>query len=134
MADLLSMVMDLFSTEEPPELLGHRIQKSLQLILAGLEDRDTLSGANMETLRRELRMLLQLERIQIATAEMDKAELVLQYMLRPSFEECLHVWFGKSEPTRKSRTASAPTSRWRRRATTTIGRSMWSTRACWWRW
>ena len=99
MADLLSMVMDLFSTEEPPELLGHRIQKSLQLILAGLEDRDTLSGANMETLRRELRMLLQLERIQIATAEMDKAELVLQYMLRPSFEECLHVWFGKSEQT-----------------------------------
>ena len=44
-------------------------------------------------------MLLQLERIQIAAAEMDKAELVLQYMLRPSIEECLNLWFGKSELT-----------------------------------
>jgi uncharacterized protein (DUF924 family) len=99
MADFLSIVKDLFSTEEPPELLGHRIQKSLQVILAGLDDRDTLAGADVATLRRELRMLLQLERVQIATAEMDKAELVLQYMLRPSFEECLSLWFGKSEQT-----------------------------------
>ena len=37
-------------------------------------------------LRRELRMLLQLERIQIATAEVDKAEQVLEYMLRPGIE------------------------------------------------
>ncbi len=99
MADLLSMMMDLFSTEEPPEVLGRRIQQSLQVILAGLDERDTLSEADTETLRRELRMLLQLERIQIATAEMDKAELVLQYMLRPSIEECLNLWFGKSEQT-----------------------------------
>ena len=99
MADLLSMMMDLFSTEEPPEVLGHRIQKSLQVILAGLDERDTLSGEDIETLRRELRMLLELKRIQIATAEMDKAELVLQYMLRPSIEECLNLWFGKSEQT-----------------------------------
>jgi len=99
MADFLSIVKDLFSTEEPPELLGHRIQRSLQVILAGLDDRDTLAGADVATLRRELRMLLQLERVQIATAEMDKAELVLQYMLRPSFEECLSLWFGKSEQT-----------------------------------
>jgi alkyl hydroperoxide reductase subunit AhpC/uncharacterized protein (DUF924 family) len=99
MADLLSMMMDLFSTEEPPEVLGRRIQQSLQVILAGLDERDTLSEADTETLRRELRMLLQLERIQIATAEMDMAELVLQYMLRPSIEECLNLWFGKSEQT-----------------------------------
>jgi alkyl hydroperoxide reductase subunit AhpC/uncharacterized protein (DUF924 family) len=99
MADLLSMMMDLFSTEEPPEVLGRRIQQSLQVILAGLDERDTLSEADMQTLRRELRMLLQLERIQIATAELDKAELVLQYMLRPSIEECLNLWFGKSEQT-----------------------------------
>jgi len=99
MADLLSMMMDLFGGEKPPEVLGQRIQQSLQVILAGLDERDTLSGADMETLRRELRMLLQLERIHIASAEMDKAELVLQYMLRPSMEECLNLWFGKSEQT-----------------------------------
>ena len=99
MADLLSMMMDLFSSEEPPEVLGRRIQQSLQVILAGLDERDTLSEADTETLRRELRMLLQLERIQIAAAEIDKAEQVLQYMLRPSIEECLNLWFGKSEQT-----------------------------------
>ena len=99
MADLLSMMMDFFSVEEPAEVLGHRIQQSLQVILAGLDGHDTLSGADMETLRRELRMLLQLERIQIAAAEMDKAEQVLQYMLRPNFEDCLNLWFGKSEQT-----------------------------------
>jgi len=99
MADLLSMMMDLFSTEEPPEVLGHRIQKSLQVILAGLDERDALSSDDVETLRRELRMLLELKRMQIATAEMDKAELVLQYMLRPTIEECLNLWFGKSEQT-----------------------------------
>ena len=83
----------------PAEVLGRRIQQSLQVILAGLDERDTLSAADMETLRRELRMLLKLERIQIAAAEIDKAEQVLQYMLRPSIEECLNLWFGKSEQT-----------------------------------
>ena len=45
MADLLSMMMDLFSTEEPPEVLGRRIQQSLQVILAGLELSTLLSEA-----------------------------------------------------------------------------------------
>jgi len=35
------------------------------------------------------------QRIQVAAAEMDKSEQVLQYMLRPSFEDCLNLWFGK---------------------------------------
>src|SRR5437868_294018 len=99
MADLLSMLMDLFSAEEPPEVLGRRMQQSLQVILAGLDGRETLSESDTETLRRELRMLLKLEGIQIAAAEIDKAEQVLQYMLRPNIEECLNLWFGKSEQT-----------------------------------
>jgi uncharacterized membrane protein YccC len=98
-ADLFSMLTDLFSSDPPPEVLGRRIQQSLQVILAGLDERDILSTADMETLRRELRMLLKLERIQIAAAEMDKAEQVLQYMLRPNMEDCLNLWFGKSEQT-----------------------------------
>ena len=83
----------------PMEVLGHRMQQALQVILAGLDERDGLSGADTEALRRDLRMLLQQERIQIAAAEIDKAEQVLTYMLRPSIEECLNLWFGKSEQT-----------------------------------
>ena len=86
-------------TPAPAETLSHRIQQSLQVILAGLDEHEALSGADTEVLRRDLRMLLQLERIQIAAAEMDKAEQVLNYMLRPSMGECLNVWFGKSEQT-----------------------------------
>jgi thioredoxin-dependent peroxiredoxin len=86
-------------TSVPAEVLGRRIQQSLQVILAGLHERDALSAADTEGLRRELRMLLQLERIQIATAEVDKADQVLEYMLRPGIEECLKLWFGKSEQT-----------------------------------
>jgi alkyl hydroperoxide reductase subunit AhpC/uncharacterized protein (DUF924 family)/CRP-like cAMP-binding protein len=79
--------------------MGHRIQQSLQVILAGLDDRDDLSGADMEALYRELRMLLQSDRLEIATAEVDKSEQVLGYMIRPRMEECLNLWFGKSEQT-----------------------------------
>ena len=78
---------------------GHRIQQYLQVILAGLDEHNALSGADMEALNRELRMLLQIDRLQIATPEIDKAEQVLGYMLRPSIEECLSLWFGKSEQT-----------------------------------
>ncbi len=83
----------------PAELLGQRIQQSLQVILAGLEGRDTLSASDLDGLGHELRMLLQTDRIQLATAEIDKAERVLQYMVRPNIEECLNLWFGKSEQT-----------------------------------
>ena len=86
-------------TSVPAEVLGHRIQQSLQVILAGLDGREALAAADTEALRRELRMLLQLERMQIAAVEIDKAEQVLKYMLRPSTGECLNVWFGKSEQT-----------------------------------
>jgi len=101
MTDFFSLLTELFSSEPPPppELLGQRIQQRLQVILAGLDEREALSAGDVETLRRELRMLLKLERIQVAAAEMDKSEQVLQYMLRPSFEACLNLWFGKSEQT-----------------------------------
>ena len=101
MSDFFSILSELFSSEPPPppELLGQRIQQRLQVILAGLDGREALSAGDVETLRRELRMLLKLERIQVAAAEMDKSEQVLQYMLRPSFEDCLNLWFGKSEHT-----------------------------------
>ncbi|MFO1210937.1 MAG: DUF924 family protein [Amaricoccus sp.] len=78
---------------------GHRIQQWLHVILAGLDEQDQLSATEMETLQRELRMLLQVERFQIAPSEIEKAEQVLDYMLRPTMEECLTLWFGKVDQT-----------------------------------
>ena len=83
----------------PVEVLGKHIQHSLQVILAGLEGRDALASGDLDTLSRELRMLLQVDRVQIAGAEIDKAERVLHYMLRPDVGDCLNLWFGKSEQT-----------------------------------
>jgi alkyl hydroperoxide reductase subunit AhpC/uncharacterized protein (DUF924 family)/CRP-like cAMP-binding protein len=78
---------------------GLQIQRYLQVIIAGLDGQDALSGAEMEALHRELRMLLQNERLQVAHAETEKGEQVLGYMLRPGMEECLNLWFGKSQQT-----------------------------------
>ena len=78
---------------------GHRIQQWLHVILAGLGEHDALSAPEMETLQRDLRMLLQIEHFQIAAAELGKAEQVLAYMIRPDIEDCLRLWFGKVEAT-----------------------------------
>ena len=86
-------------SSDSAEALRQRIQQTLQVILASLDGRDTLSGAELEDLRRELRMLVMLERFQITTGMMDKAEQILAYMLRPNIEECINLWFGKSEQT-----------------------------------
>ena len=122
-------------TSVPAEVLGRRIQQSLQVILAGLDEHDALSRADTQALRRELGMLLQLERMQIAAVEIEKAEQVLDYMLRPSMGECLNVWFGKSEQTDQeiwSRFGSdvALASR----GISITGPWMSSTHVCWWRW
>ncbi len=86
-------------TLELGQLLARRVQQSLQVILAGLEERDALTFDETEDLRRDLRTLLHRERMQITSAEIDKAEQVLAYMIRPSIEDCLNIWFGKSEET-----------------------------------
>lgn len=83
----------------PVELQGQAIQQSVQVILAGIEGRDVVEGKDLTALSRDLRNLLQIDRVQIATAEIEKADRVLGYMLRPNLEECLNLWFGKSEQT-----------------------------------
>src|SRR5579871_3301156 len=100
-SDLQRMTVDLPSSQasESAEVLGHRIQQSLQAILAGLDERETLSARELDNLRRELRLLVHHERLQITTGIIDKAEQVLAYMLRANFEECLKLWFGKSDET-----------------------------------
>ena len=79
--------------------LLQRTQQSLQVILAGLEERVELCGEDVADLTRDLRMLLQRERMEIAASEIDKAEQILAYMLRPNIQDCLNLWFGKSEQT-----------------------------------
>jgi alkyl hydroperoxide reductase subunit AhpC/uncharacterized protein (DUF924 family)/CRP-like cAMP-binding protein len=79
--------------------LRHRVEQYLQVIVAGLDERDGVSGEEMQALQRELRMLLRSDRLQVAAAEIGKAEDVLAYMLRPTMEECLNLWFGKAAET-----------------------------------
>jgi Bacterial protein of unknown function (DUF924) len=86
-------------TLESGQLLARRVQQSLQVILAGLEERGALTFDETEDLRRDLRTLLHRERMQVASAEIDKAEQVLAYVIRPGIEDCLNPWFGKTEQT-----------------------------------
>jgi thioredoxin-dependent peroxiredoxin len=86
-------------TVGPAELLAKRVQQSLQIILAGLEERDGLTFDETEDLKRDLSMLLHRERMQIAGVEIDRSEQILAYMLHPAMDECLNLWFGKSEQT-----------------------------------
>ncbi len=76
---------------------SQRMQQCLRVILAGLDERDALFGADLEVLEHGLRLLLQGDRLQIPGDEVARGEEVLGYMLRPSMEECLTLWFGKSE-------------------------------------
>jgi alkyl hydroperoxide reductase subunit AhpC/uncharacterized protein (DUF924 family) len=78
---------------------SQRIQQCLRVILAGLDEHDALFGADLEVLEHGLRLLLQSDRLQIPDGEIARGEEVLDYMLRPSMEECLTLWFGKSEET-----------------------------------
>jgi hypothetical protein len=57
------------ATPGPAELLARRGQQSLQVILAGLEEREGLTFDETEDLRRDLGMLLHRERMQIASVE-----------------------------------------------------------------
>jgi thioredoxin-dependent peroxiredoxin len=75
------------------------MRQALHTILAGLDERGALSQEDMEALRHELRMLLQQERTDVGTPDIENAERVLEYMLRPNIEECLNLWFGKSPHT-----------------------------------
>lgn len=81
--------------------IRYRVEQALQVILAGLGEHETISGEEMQALQRELGMLLKADRLQVAETEIAKAEDVLSYMLRPTMEECLDLWFGKAEATDK---------------------------------
>ena len=60
MTDVLATQMPI----APTEAFGHHIQQSVQVILAGLDERGELSASDTEDLRRDLRRLLQRERVE----------------------------------------------------------------------
>jgi uncharacterized protein (DUF924 family) len=81
------------------DALGHRVARQAEAILARAEALEALSGEDLDALRVGLRDLLRLGRTEIELAEVERAERVLAYMLRPDMADCLTVWFGKSHQT-----------------------------------
>ena len=61
-------------TSAPVEVLGHRMQQALEVILGGLDDRDALSATDTEALRRDLRMLLAQEFVRSSALVDDSAK------------------------------------------------------------
>lgn len=76
-----------------------RIRQGVETILTGLNGREHLIGEDVDALRRELRQLAGDTQARITSEEQLKAERIIAYMFRPSVEECLNLWFGKSELT-----------------------------------
>jgi peroxiredoxin len=76
-----------------------RIRRGLEVILAGIEERNALSKEDVLELRRDLHILVERERMETPSSEIEKAGQVIDFMLRPTMEECLSLWFGKSDET-----------------------------------
>ena len=83
-------------TTTPPEV---RLRQSVDLIISGLTGRDHLRRNDIESLCNELRILADPASRRITSEEQLKAERIVAFMFRPSVEECLTLWFGKSAQT-----------------------------------
>jgi len=76
-----------------------RLRQGVETILTGLNGRDHLIKEDVDVLRRELGMLASDTQARVTSEDQLKAERIIAYMFRPSVEECLKLWFGKSEMT-----------------------------------
>jgi uncharacterized protein (DUF924 family) len=76
-----------------------RLRQGVETILTGLNGRENLIKEDVDALRRELRLLASETQARITSEEQLNAERIVAYMFRPSVEECLKLWFGKSELT-----------------------------------
>lgn len=75
------------------------LRDALRLVATGLNGRTQLDPQEIETLQRELQALATYGRAQVTSAEQLKAEGIIAFMFRPTVEECLQLWFGKSQQT-----------------------------------
>jgi len=76
-----------------------RLRQGVETILTGLNGREHLIKEDIDALRRELSLLANETQARITSEEQLNAERIIAYMFRPSVEECLKLWFGKSELT-----------------------------------
>jgi hypothetical protein len=76
------------------------VLQKVRILCDGIPDDDqatSLSGASLKTLKRSL---LQLSASpSITPEEKAKAKSVIDFMILPSMEDCLELWFGKSKET-----------------------------------
>ena len=79
--------------------IEEQFRKGLQVVLTGLDGREQLTGADIDSLRRELEALAGEGRVQLTSDEQLKAEGIIAWAFRPTVEECLQLWFGKSAQT-----------------------------------
>ena len=83
-------------TTTPPE---ERLQQTVELIISGLTGREQLEKRDIESLCNELRSLTGASSARVTSDEQLKAERIIAFMFRPTVEDCLMLWFGKSQQT-----------------------------------
>jgi uncharacterized protein (DUF924 family) len=80
----------------PPDV---RFKESVELIISDLKSRNQLQKDDIDGLCRDLRSIAGSAYPRITSEEQLKAESIIAYMFRPTVEECLTLWFGKSTET-----------------------------------
>lgn len=83
-------------TPTPPD---ERFQQTVELIISGLAGREQLERGDIESLCSELRLLAGASSARVTSDEQLTAERIIAFMFRPSVEDCLILWFGKSQQT-----------------------------------
>lgn len=75
------------------------LRDALKIVATGLNGRKQMEPEEIEALQRELQSLATDGRVLLTSAEQLKAENIIGFMFRPTVEECLQLWFGKSRQT-----------------------------------
>ena len=79
--------------------IPQRLREALRIVATGLDGLDQLGRREIEALQRELQTLAAEGQVQFTSAEQLKAESIIAFAFRPTVEECLNFWFGKSQQT-----------------------------------
>lgn len=80
-------------------VIDETFRDALEVVLTGLDGRERMTKDDIDELRRELQTLVGEGRVRFNSAEQLKAESIIAYAFRPTVENCLQLWFGKSEQT-----------------------------------
>ena len=78
---------------------AQRLQGALKMVAMGLDGQQHMEREDIEALQRELHSLAIDGRVHFTSAEQLKAENIIAFVFRPTVEQCLELWFGKSQKT-----------------------------------